>query len=92
MAVGFDYGAPPVWSFDADGADAAVHPERLPISEELRGDLWAAAERFSRTDPFEESSEPGGGWAQLEADRVDLALRLRKELGADYVVRTDRRS
>jgi hypothetical protein len=90
LTVGFDYEAPPIWAIYADGGDAAIDPSRLPISDELRRDLWAATGRFSATDPFEEASEPEGGWPRLEADRVALALRLQQELGSDYLVRITR--
>ncbi len=87
--VYFDHGSGTcVWLEDA--ADCWADPEQLPVSATLRAELLRLVDWYDTALNRDYPPDPGP-WREPECERFntavrDLVVRLRTELGADWVL------
>ena len=84
-----DYECFPVWCTDSDNL-GNVDPNQLPISQELKRDLFAWADTYDNTLNYEDPSNSGFRSEEDEQkfreNGIQLYQRLQKELGKEFKV------
>lgn len=84
-----DYSCFPLWEAAPDGS-TNLDPESLPLSSSLKHELeaWAAAydATLNMDDPIASKFESDADEQQFRRRGLELAERLRAELGAGYTI------
>jgi hypothetical protein len=84
-----DYSCFPLWEAAADGP-TNLDPENLPLSSALKRELDAWADAYDATlnmdDPAASKFESPADAERFRLRGLELADRLRAELGADFTI------
>ena len=85
-----DYQCFPLWEINDESISEDIDPNGLPISQELKRDLYAWMDKYNSTLDWEYPPDSGFKSEQEEQqfkqDGKKLQQRLQQELGAEFQI------
>lgn len=84
-----EYGSRPIWWSGEEAGDGDLDPNSLPLSKELKQDLFRWAQRLDEALNWDDPANtiwPPGFWAGCNRMGKALFFRVRAELAGSYSV------